>query len=83
MAGPSKGETRGLVGRWPEVRAVAGWWVRSWLHPAGDSLSWAQRAGRTTSHGTGLNPHHEQSPQMGGNTESNRQQNVKETGAGT
>jgi hypothetical protein len=83
MAGPTDSESKGLLARWPEVQAVVGWWLHSWLKPAGDSLDWEQRAGRGTQHGTGLSPHHNESPQRGGNAGSNRQQNVKETGGGT
>jgi len=83
MAKASNSTSKGSVERWREVRAVVGWWLRSWLHPAGDSLNWEQRAGRTAQYGTGLSPHHGKSPQTGGDDGSNRHQNVKETGAGT
>ena len=61
--------------------AMLGWWVRSWVRPAGDSLGWEQRAGRETPSGTGV-------PQgraslRGGNVGRGRHQNIKQTGAGT
>lgn len=31
--------------RWPEIKAVLGWWVHSWLHPAGSPQQWEQSIG--------------------------------------
>ena len=31
-----------LGGRWPELRALIGWVVHSWLRPAGSAGTWEQ-----------------------------------------
>ncbi len=31
-----------LRGRWPELRALIGWVVHSWLRPAGSTGTWEQ-----------------------------------------
>jgi hypothetical protein len=82
MARVSNRDSKGFVARWPEIRAVLGWCARSWLRPAGDSLDWEQQIGRETPSGTGQ-ARSPGAPQSGGNSESNRNQNIKQTGAGT
>jgi len=81
MGGTSNSESN-KGARWPEARAMLGWWVRSWVRPAGDSLDWEQRAGRETPSGTGV-PHGRRTLGDGGSAGPGRHQNIKQTGAGT
>ncbi len=48
LASPRRPTASAGRGRWPEVAALLGWIVGSWLRPADSETGWEQDAGKGT-----------------------------------